>query len=74
MQGGKTYAKLHLYKNQTVTQDNKENVNTLIDLEELSEKSPSKMTDEEKMLYRNKLFKEGDEISDYLSLQIVKCE
>lgn len=40
----------------------------------IADKSPSKMTDEEKMLYRDKLFKEGDEIEEYLIEQIKMCE
>jgi len=37
-------------------------------------KSPSRMTEEEKLLYRDKLFREGDEICEYLAHQIDKCE
>ena len=32
------------------------------------------MTDEEKLIYRDKLVEEGDKITDYLAEQISKCE
>jgi hypothetical protein len=48
-----------------MSQANKENA---ISSATLRGKSLSKMTEDEKLWYKNKLFKEADEISSYLSL------
>ena len=57
---GKTFVKLHLYKNQPVGMANKENLEAAEENQGFEDKSPSKMTDQEKLQYRNKLFEEGD--------------
>jgi len=40
----------------------------------LKNTSPSKMTEEEKMHFKNKLFKEADQISEKITLQIRDCQ
>ncbi|CDW71599.1 UNKNOWN [Stylonychia lemnae] len=67
------FTKLHLYKNINRQPTIKENTQSTQPSTPIN-KSPSKMTDEEKIRYRNKLFQEGDQIGDYLAEQISKCE
>jgi hypothetical protein len=39
----------------------------------LKNTSPSKMTEEEKMQFKNRLFREADELSEKISFQIRDC-
>ena len=52
---------------------NKENENSASP-SKLKGVSPSKMTDEQKVIYKNLLFREADEIHDSIKKQIEKTE